>query len=182
MELILIVWLLGLVPAFAFWCWMKGRADERFRMDQRITTNPPYEIGIFTFWAWPVQLVATVTFLLYHLCTSAGAQNGIAFNKDYAEAKKVKRQVDREMQRNMEILLQLGKDPGDIDAQTKRMLTARAIQAAMEDDSARKERELASRQLTASDHRDIVSEILTRDGDLVAPELQLTKNPYSLES
>ena len=179
--LFVLVWLIGMLPAFFGWAFITGRANERYRMDQTITDNPPFEIGLWTFWAWPVQTLVLLGWLGWHYASSLGAGNGLAFNKEFAEAKKVKLAVDREAQRNLDYLLSLGKDPHNIDEETKRMLTVRAIQAAMEDDSARKEREMQARALPAGEHRQIVADILDRNGNEVSDALKLTKNPFTVE-
>lgn len=173
--LLLIIWLLGTVASFGTFSYLEGVAEKKVEANTTIVDVPPYSVGLWTCWAWPIQVAACGALFLRAYARGAGNGKGIEDGQELAELRELRRKFDEQTDLNLRILTDRHVDPDNIDEATQRMLTVAAIRAAMEDDSHQKALERAHRK---DQREDLVIDILDKSGKVVRDPLDLTDNQF----
>lgn len=134
----LIIWLLGSVVSFMANGYLRGHSDQNFNKNQGVTENPPWIIGQLTCWAWPIQAAFAAIWLLNHLSYGKGKGDGLAFNTEVSQLRKFAAKFRQAEAETFRLMLENNIDPNDLDTQTARAITARAIQWDMEESAAQR--------------------------------------------
>jgi hypothetical protein len=150
-----LIYLLGILPSFVFWTYMKGKADERFKRDDQILENPPYFLGILTAWAWPLQIIGVTLFMAYHMSNNAGAGKGATLDVEKKELKKIAREHAALTRDTLALLSARSESENnllELSSDTVRLLNARAIEAALTDDADQRARDREEKKKASLAH------------------------------
>lgn len=181
--LLLIFWIVMSISSFTYCSYMKGRTDQRMKLDPTYFSEIPWGLGQVSCLIWPMQLLGGGLWYLSHVSANAGAGKGITLDAERKELRALSRKVHEQEDLTWRILTEKNIDPSNIDEMTKRALMTAAIRFAMEEDTE------SSRAITGyapfrisddSQRKTFIMDILDANGHEIKDPLNLDANPLHL--